>query len=395
MSQSGDKKEKVLKPVTEESNADLKGDNPAQTLRNHDEAGSDLSTEDWIAHMKTDATSNDTGPIIREMPDYEGAGGTNGNEEDGSSDAGSSGFDAEPKYNHKINRNDNIGETMDAQANMAVTALELPTKFGGWAITQSWDDPRTKMDDELKGFLVQVMKPVIAKRRNIFSDEVFFYAGVLVYLVWCVSTLVLIWKDKKAQVAKQKEIEEKEAEIAELREMLEQQANSYHPEHTQSNQAYQQQSHVPSPPMPERKRERKGLKLYIPNEQKNKPVIRVMYKLGGTAGTNRAPNRDKYLIDEDGKFCYPPIGWKGDGLAKNGIIMKANRVGELRFMASLDDMDYIVHENRIRKGEQKDMVAFSRIFKAFQDNYPDNQHDKLKQLIQFHIDMQRKYLSMK
>ncbi len=383
--------EQLHNPVTEASDPSFAGDTPAETMHKHDEAGKDLSTDDWLSHLKTPAKGKgDQGPIIREMPDYEESGGVGEGGHSSESPPNQEG-EREPKYDHKIKRTDNIGETMEAQAEMAMYAMTLPPKFGAWAITKNWDDPRTKMDDELKGFLMQVMKPVIAKKRNIFSDELFFYAGVLVYLVWCVSTLAIIWKDKKAQEAKEKEIKAKEKEIAALKEELAYREERYRPD---IPQAYTQQarsmSHQrPAPPQPQHGGN--GLLVKKPGGTQQS----ALYQLGGTPGKNRAVNRDKYLIDEDGKYCYPPIGWKGTkGLAANGIIKKDSRVGDLVFLADIDDMDLIVYENRVMKGENKGEVAFSRIYKAFQNRYPSDQLDKLENLIRFHIEMQQKHLDM-
>ncbi len=379
--------EQLHDPVTEPSQDAMKGNNAAETMHKHDEAGVNLSTDDWLSHLKSDAKQSGQGPVIREMPGYEESGG--GGE---GPDPGSAHADPEPRMDHKIKRSDNIGETMEAQAQMAVYAMSLPPKFGAWAITKNWNDPRTEMDEELKGFLMQVMKPVIAKRRNIFSDEVFFYAGVLVYLVWCVSTIALIWKDKKAQEAKEKEIKAKEAEIADLKAQLEQQASNFQPEVPQAYTQPQRpmQARSMSPPQPQR---HTGLQVRKPVEMA-KPQASP-YRLGAAAGKKRAVNRDKYLLDDEGKYCYPPIGWQGSrGLAGNGIIKKESRVGELVFLADIDDMDYIVYENRVKKGEQKGEVAFNRIFKAFQHTYPADQLDKLDSLIKFHIEMQQKYLGM-
>ncbi len=372
--------EQLHNPVTEDSQVKLQGENAAETMHQHDQAGADISTTDWLSHMKTPANESGSGPIIREMPGYEAPG--EDIEDGGAAPASHAANDgSQPKFDHKIKRNDNIGETMEAQAQMAVKAMEMPAKFGGWAITQDWDDKRTKMDDELKGFLVQVMKPVIAKRRNIFSDEVFFYAGILVYLVWCVSTLVMIWKDKKAQEAQQKEIKAKEAEIAALKAQLEHQA---------SPQAQHHPRKTPPPPKPSG-----GLK-FADTHGKPRSSADALYRLGGTPGSGRAVNRDKYLVDEDGKYCYPPIGHPHmPGMAKNGIISKDSRVGELRFDAHIDDMDYIVFENRIKKGEQKNEVAYNRVYKAFSSKYPSHQLDKLANLITFHIQMQQQYLGMR
>ncbi len=388
-----DKTEQLHDPVTDPSQPGMKGENPAQTIHQHDDAGVNVSTDDWLSHLKSPAKESGQGPIIREMPGYEDSEGDNHQPTAGPAE------EAGPKMDHKIKRTDNIGETMEAQAQMALYAMSLPPKFGAWAITKEWDDPRTRMDDELKGFLMQVMKPVIAKRRNIFSDEVFFYAGVLVYLVWCVSTIAIIWKDKKAQEAKEKEIKAKEEEIALLKEKLEEQRESYMPNNNsvQSRGIHpqQQQGRMASPPIPQ-KTSSGGLKLRKPVKPNSpQPQRKSLYRIGETPGKNRAANRDKYLMDDEGKYCYPPIDWKGStGLAGNGIIMKENRVGELVFLADIDDMDYIVYENRVKKGGQKGEVAYNRIFKAFQNQYPADQLDKLRNLINFHVEMQQEYLGM-